>query len=869
MDMKKILTIVVMLVVAVTSWAVPAAPSTVKVQQPDGSYVTIKLHGDEWLNYTTTEDGYTVVKNDKGCYVYALKHDGQLRASSVAAHDAQERLAQEQLFVAGLQKRLLPQMSAETAKMKAEVEQREANKLASRHSANKESRRAARYDYNNFHGLIILVQWNDKEFSRTDYKSIVTDMVNQENYTGFGSWRYTGSVRDYFSDNSLGKFKPQFDIVGPYTVDYSQYSYNDGDNYARFRITHSAINMADDDGVDFSKYDGDGDGVADLVFFIFAGNGANYSGNDQRLWWPHRSILYNTSTWRSGIQKDGVQLYDYASSVELYGYTKTPNSVRIDGIGTICHEFSHVLGLPDFYDTNYDKDDKEESNHPGLWSVMAGGSYENYSRTPVGYSLFERWSVGFADDPETISQKGAYTLPPLYQEQKGYRIDTPVEDEFFLLENRQQSQFKWDAYLPGSGMLVHRVDFTNPSIWSLGGFRQNIVNADPDHNYYEVIRANGPHKSNGNYVASADDIFPAKGKTELSNETSPANLKTWNKTDNEWALTGITMSNGIITFQVSDYELEVITIEPSSIVDLPIGVSRKLSTQLTPSSAKNTLSWSSDDASIASVDENGKVKGISAGTTTIRVISDNFIEATCQVTVKDIPTYRIADFKQQATGTPLLLNLDNAEVLTVYNNTAYVRDATGSIMVNNGIIGLKKNDRITGVITAQINFNNKMPEAILADDVDVSLLYITAGDNVEPREVSLDKLTEADYCDYVLVKQARLINNGGAWAVNAEGQKTVRLWNKFAVNISRDFSKEYNGNYYDIPAIYGTDTKDGEVINELYMMATPTKVSAPTGIATTRYTSSVKNDTYYNLNGQRVDKDYKGIVIVNGKKVRR
>lgn len=859
--MKKILTIVVMLVVAVTSWAVPAAPSTVKVQQPDGSYVTIKLHGDEWLNYTTTEDGYTVVKNEDGYYVYAQKQDGQLMGSRMPAHDAKHRQATEQQFVAGLERHIRPQMDAETARRKAEIVQHEAQKLEKRRAKMKQDRRAAQYDYKNFRGLVILVQFNDRQFSRSDYPTIANDMINQENYNGFGTGYnvYTGSVRDYFSDNSNGNFKPVFDVVGPVTVDYSQYDaryQRDSKWINRYaEITYAAVSAADDL-VNYADYDRDNDGFVDMIYFVFAGNGSNYSGNDQRLWWPHRSGLRNGRNW---IYLDGVFLYDYASSTELYGRS---GSSIIDGIGTICHEFSHVLGLPDFYDTNYEENG--QSNDPGGWSVMAGGSYENYSRTPVGYSLFERWSVGFADDPQVINAAGDYTLNPLFQEQKGYRINTPVENEYFLLENRQKNLFKWDKYLPGSGLLVHRVDFTNENVWN-----NNTVNADPDHNYYEVIRANGPHKSNGNYVASADDIFPAKGKTELSNETSPANLKTWNKTDNEWALTGITMSNGIITFQVSDYELEAITIEPSSIVDLPIGVSRQLSTQLTPSAAKNTLSWSSDDASIASVDENGKVKGISAGTTTIRVISDNFIEATCQVTVKDIPTYRIADFKQQATGTALLLNLDNAEVLTVYNNTAYVRDATGSIMVNNGIIGLKKNDRITGVITAQINFNNKMPEAILADDVDVSSLYITAGDNVEPREVSLDKLTEADYCDYVLVKQARLINDGGAWAVNAEGQKTVRLWNKFAVNISRDFSKEYSGNYYDIPAIYGTDTKDGEVINELYMMATPTKVSAPTGIDMTRYTSSVKNDTYYNLNGQRVDKDYKGIVIVNGKKVRR
>ena len=163
---------------------------------------------------------------------------------------------------------------------------------------------------------------------------------------------------------------------------------------------------------------------------------------------------------------------------------------EIDGIGTICHEFSHVLGLPDFYDTNYDKDGKEESNHPGDWSVMAGGSYLNIGRTPAGCSLYGRCSVGFCDeDPELLTGKGDFMLPPLSDTQaKGYRINTPVNNEFFLLENRQKTKFKWDSELPGSGMLVFRVDRTKTSVWDMSS---NEVNANPNHMYYELIRANG------------------------------------------------------------------------------------------------------------------------------------------------------------------------------------------------------------------------------------------------------------------------------------------------------------------------------------------------------------------------------------------
>lgn len=58
---------------------------------------------------------------------------------------------------------------------------------------------------------------------------------------------------------------------------------------------------------------------------------------------------------------------------------------KVEGIGTFCHEFSHCLGLPDFYDTNY-------NGHFGMasWSLMDSGSYNDDGYTPIGYSAYEK-----------------------------------------------------------------------------------------------------------------------------------------------------------------------------------------------------------------------------------------------------------------------------------------------------------------------------------------------------------------------------------------------------------------------------------------------------------------------------------------------
>ena len=535
--MRRFLLFTLFAACALGGWAVPAHPQPQRVLQPDGTYVTIRLHGDEWNHFHTTDDGYSVVRDHRGFYVYADLQDGLLKPTARVAHDIAERTAAEKAFLSATRKMQAPAMLPLKAAMKQQVEQREAAKrqqlhqpLSSRRA--QDSRRVPALS--NFKGLIILLQFNDREFSRADYKDIMTNMINKKGYTGYDEVELTGSVYDYFNDNSDGRFQPTFDLVGPITVDYSQYDGNDKD----WRIVIDALKAVDDQ-IDYSQYDGDGDGVVDMVYFIVAGFGQNFDGNDGRLWWPYRSVVYDYDT-RKYIYLDGVKLGDYASSVELYGWESKPESVMLDAIGTICHEFSHVLGLPDFYDTDYEKSGGE-SNTPGKWSVMDDGCYRNKDRTPVGYSLYERYSVGFMDAPEVLDNEGSYTLKPLPDGKKGYRIPSPNTDEFFLLENRQKTGFKWDAYLPGSGLLVHRVDLSDPTVWS-----KNKVNITPSRNYYELVRACGAANS-----STAYDVFPGKGEvTTLDGTTTPANLKTWDGKKALRGLRNITMDGQNITFDL-------------------------------------------------------------------------------------------------------------------------------------------------------------------------------------------------------------------------------------------------------------------------------------------------------------------------------
>ena len=831
--MKRLTIVLVTLLLCVSSMtARPAHKAAVKVQQPDGTYVTIRLHGDEWRSFNTTDDGYSVVKDSRGYYVYAELKDGQLEATAQVAHDLAERTASELAFLSGVQKMLAPEMTAEKAEMKAAVEKRQQETLRSRRATS----------YNNFRGLLILIEFNDRSFSREDYPEILNDMVNKEGYTGYGNQKYTGSVRDYFSDNSFGKFTPEFDVYGPYKVNYSQY-YPDGSTASGVgNIIRAALNAADAD-INFADYDRDGDGNVDLAFFMLAGYGSCYTGNDKRLWWPHRSQV--------NIRKDGVYIYDYASSVEFYGWED--GTFTIDGIGTICHEFSHVLGLPDFYDTDYEKSGGQ-SNDPGEWSLMANGTDANYGRTPVGYSLYERWFTGFIDDIPEIDAEGSYQLEPLYKEGQGYRINSSVNNEFFLFENRQTSGFKWDASLPASGMLVHRVDKTNNSVWY-----NNTVNCNPSHNYYEVIRAGGSGRR------ATYDVFPGTGRvTELHNATLPANLKTWAGKSTKWGLTNIKMSNKVVSFDIGNtFVLKSLSLPQT--MTIGAGLSAQLEATANPDYAEYMLTWSSSNNKVATVDQAGNVKGVAAGKAKITVKSDNGLSASCEVTVEALNPVDVAEFKQLEVGEETLLKLENAEVLYVYENTAYIRDAKGCIMFSNTGLNLKKNDRVSGTLVAKLGQNNNILQVVGIDgSTNDSGLTIKAGAEVQPREVNLEDLTEADYSDYVVVKAAQLKKDGGVWATS--GDARAKVVNKFQ-DKSITVASGYDGKYFDIPAIYGTDVLNNEVVNELYMVKSPTQVDAPTGISVLSIDSRQTGGALYNMQGQRVGKDYKGLIIKNGKKI--
>lgn len=492
-------------------WGIPANPKPSKIRQADGTVLTLYLHGDEFGHYMATEDGYTVVQNDTGAYVYAAYAEkNKLFTSKYLAKDLSFRSQTEMAFLSTVAKGLSSQtIATRSAKTQLNRQYIAQGLLARQREA-----------LSNFKGIIILAQFQDKSFSSSNINEEIASMVNNRNYAENGA---TGSVRDYFYDNSFGKFDPQFTVVGPVTLDYPQ-NYACGSDNGQELVRDACIKA--DPLVDFSQFDLDGDTRVDMVYVIFAGHGSNVSGNDERLIWPH---AYNLGSWQ--VQLDGVYCNRYACSTELQG---AMNSTRRDGIGTICHEFGHVLGLPDFYDTDYETGGL--APHPGSWSVMASGSYLNDSYTPCGYSAFERYALGWAT-PALLNEKATYTLDAINVSNKAYRINSAVNKEFFLLENRQQTG--WDKFLPGHGMLIFRVDSTNARVWE-----NNTINNNPDHVYYELLRADSPNST------GLGNPFPGLlNVTTISDDTEPA-LRSWTGVKTGVEITDIAENQGVVSFNL-------------------------------------------------------------------------------------------------------------------------------------------------------------------------------------------------------------------------------------------------------------------------------------------------------------------------------
>ncbi|WP_082028585.1 M6 family metalloprotease domain-containing protein [Prevotella pectinovora] len=462
--MKRILISAVLSLCAAMTFAIPAKKSWKVVSQSDGTTIKVSQAGDEHLHYYITEDNVPLYEAADNRYCYLTIENGKLHNSGVLAHESAARSAKE-LQVMNTIHDLAPIARQMAAK------KRSAAKRCVR-----PDRLPSKDDISVFKGskkaLVILAAFSDKSFSKGDDAIVkfYDEVLNQEGYSQNGA---AGSVHDYFKDMSRGEFDLTFDIVGPVKVSKSATYYGGpspimgGTDHIGEFITE-AIKKADEKcDIDWKKYDWDDDGEVEQVFVLYAGYGQATGGPTGTIWpnaWTLDEALQN-SDGNGGFSIDGVFINQYACSNELYLDSGTVPM----GLGVFCHEFSHCMGLPDMYDTNYGS-----TPTMGDWDLLAGGSYngpQGIGWCPAGWTSYERAYAGWLELTELKAGdiiKGMTSLEEA--DGKAYVIyNDNHKDEYYLLENHKG--MGWDKYTPENGLLIIHVDYDKDL------FDNNIVNS--------------------------------------------------------------------------------------------------------------------------------------------------------------------------------------------------------------------------------------------------------------------------------------------------------------------------------------------------------------------------------------------------------
>lgn len=521
--------IAALLLISLESWAVKADYRSVEIRQPDGTFVSVVLHGDEFFHYYTTDDGVLLVQSQGAYYIASTDAEGKLSATSLLAHNRNQRSENERKAVAAQDvDRFIEEASTEAAIRRSN--RREPIAESESLFPHSGSPRA----------IVILAEFEDVRFTIEEpQRSFDAYFNSHEPLVNYGRKEDANisSVSKYFSDVSFEQFVPQFDVYGPVQVPNSLSHYGgttsggDGENMpALFQDACSLM----DETIDYSQYDANDDGRVDLVIIIYAGYSEAMSGNSTECIWPKSGSV-------AGGTYDGKKVSRYAVSAELNGFPGCFASEplkRINGIGTMCHEFCHTLGLPDFYPTY--KDVKGNNQGMEYWSLMDSGNYLTNGYTPVALNAWEREALGWIDIP-TLDETQDLTLTPLDAGGKAYRILNDHDSsghEYFIIENIQKDGYNYAQ--KGHGMLVYHVDY-DPTRFTLV---YNNVNNEPGHPRMTVVPADNCLFAQYNvgktidgvkiinayfYNELAGDPFPGSSNVgELTDMTGHVNFKVYN-----------------------------------------------------------------------------------------------------------------------------------------------------------------------------------------------------------------------------------------------------------------------------------------------------------------------------------------------------
>lgn len=490
--MRKILGIVFLCAVAVNAMAVPARPGWQSRTQADGTTIEVQLIGDEFFHYMINREGKRIELNEAGIYEVVGEAPTQ---EEFMVRRVQAKAARRQLQTTGLEPNLAPK------------------------------------------GIVILVNFKDEQMYDVHTREVFDNLFNAVNCTTniYNEVNYP-SAAEYFSAQSNGTYRPQFDVFGPVMLskNYAAYGRNKNNNDldAAGAVVEGCLLVDQQYTVNWADYDSDNDGYVDFVYMIYAGVGESSGGGTNTIW-PHNwsieeAIEYGYCSYsKSECVVGGKHLDSYACSNEI-------DEGELNGIGTLCHEFGHVMGLPDFYDTNYGTNYTSKLT-PGEWDVMDGGAYNGGSHCPPNYSPWEKYFFGWhtpvnlGDNGQTLTLQanGTEGYQAYQVNESGEQQSATTAGECYYIENRQKQG--WDTFLPASGMLIWKVNY-DARKWE-----DNVPNNTANKPRYTIVCSHGSSIGSNN---GKGNVFPYSRFSIM--------VDSWDGVENR-PLTDITMEKGIVT----------------------------------------------------------------------------------------------------------------------------------------------------------------------------------------------------------------------------------------------------------------------------------------------------------------------------------
>jgi len=496
-------------------FAAPYYGDIFKLKQPDGSYVKVKVWGDEFYQRVESLDGYTLIRNPETrwiCYAELSSDESELIPTHIIYEETPITQGGD-LKAQSTELNITKHLDLKSEVIRKKVEQARQRLLGGQSEAAIEAQgpMASESLTGSVLGLTLLIEFPDEP--ATIPKTEIENYLNQNGYSNYGN---NGSVRDYYHDVSGGLLDYTNYVTNYYTAAHDKDYYTDESVASGIRareLVNEALAWLDGQGFDFSTLSTDSGGYIRAINAFYAGPVDNAWGEGL---WPHMGYL-TPVFYADGVSSGYYQITNIGSELKLR---------------TFCHENGHMLfGWPDLYDYG------DESYGIGSYGLMAYGAS---NKNPVPPCPFLRSDAGWETIIDITNVSSGSLLSHTANSLTTYRYSHPTNpDEYFLIESR--IRYGRNAAIPDEGLLIWHIDE------SVEGNEDEQMTPS-QHYSVSVEQADGAfHLENHDNPGGPGDLFHAGYADAFTDSTIP-DAKWWSGNNSGLDIHNISPAGATMTF---------------------------------------------------------------------------------------------------------------------------------------------------------------------------------------------------------------------------------------------------------------------------------------------------------------------------------